>query len=332
MRKFSLGLAFIILLVVLAGCDQVILNAELPATVAYVVSVPTGEVTPLPTVTRGPAESPEVVQSPAPDDAQGEQSADSGASVLFPTNTPMDTPSVAPPTVTLTPTDGPSPTPTITYPPTSTYTLDPASIKSATPTETPVPTATPDLPVSVERLLFETTFIRGWPEINEGGALHQIVEEGYRMAVNGFNGTWRFSTQVDADRYYAQLAVTAASCPAEGGSYGLIFHAVDTGSFYVYILNCTGKFAVFQWEGGSWAKTLISQDLPGSLWEGDPLQERALGVKVEGTSFTLYLDDEEIATLSDDAYTGGDVGIYVGASKAEGIDVNFHQLSVWALP
>jgi hypothetical protein len=331
-QKFSrgLGLTFIILLVVLAGCDQVMLDAERPATVAYVVGVPTGEVTPLPTVTRGPAESPDAVQSPAPDDAQDEQSA--GASVLFPTNTPVDTPSAAPPTVTLTPTDGPSPTPTITYPPTSTHTLDPASIESATPTETPVPTATPDLPVSVKQLLFETNFVRGWPEINEGGVLQQIIDEGYRMAVNGFNGTWRFSTQVDADRYYAQLALTPASCPAEGGSYGLIFHAVDTGSFYVYILNCTGKFAVFQWEGGSWAKTLISQDLPASLWDDDPLQERTFGVKIEGSSFTLYLDDEEIAALNDDAYAGGDVGIYIGASKAEGIDVNFHQLSVWALP
>jgi hypothetical protein len=63
-----------------------------------------------------------------------------------------------------------------------------------------------------------------------------------------------------------------------------------------------------------------------------PDQTNRLGCMAEGNKLSLYANGKLLATIEDDTYPEGGIGLFVGAVKTEGFTVLFDEVAYWELP
>jgi hypothetical protein len=109
---------------------------------------------------------------------------------------------------------------------------------------------------------------------------------------------------------------TQATDKAEGQMAGLIFWAADYNNLYLLEFNVsTGQFEFAQRTGGNWVLTATST--PSAAVEKGMGKTNTLRVQTKGTVATLYVNGQQVETLSGQPPAGGGyVGFYAESEAA----------------
>jgi DNA-directed RNA polymerase subunit RPC12/RpoP len=124
-----------------------------------------------------------------------------------------------------------------------------------------------------------------------------------------------FTLQVDA----RQMAGDQAN------EYGVLFRYVDNVNFYSFDVTGDGTFALFKLENKEWS-TLVNWQESAYL---NPLGElNHLQVACRGNRITLYANDQELISVTDDSFSRGDVGLFAGTFNEPGVEAVFDNVIV----
>jgi len=184
-----------------------------------------------------------------------------------------------------------------------------------------------DLPsgVNVGQLLYETSFSRGWPNIEEETAVIDTVQGVYIFELGPFDGRFLTTSGVDGGNAYIEIEATPVECPAQGG-YGMVFRFGDDG-YYQFTLFCSGTYSVFPRVDG---RPVGGSN--GSLsFDAAENSTRRLGVLANGSEITVYVDGQVIDSITDSSFESGEVGMYALTQTGEKIIVEFDNLKVWTV-
>ncbi|MBC8248559.1 MAG: hypothetical protein H8E90_02675, partial [Anaerolineales bacterium] len=191
-----------------------------------------------------------------------------------------------------------------------------------------VPTPTP-IPTPTEALVFEDDFSdnsAGWLEVDapvrklwiEGGEYHYMVKTGWEGA----------SEYGWLEKRYSDFVLTTVARQVDdlAGYYGLAFREDDAAvSYYYFIVSGDGYYAVGKRMGREWIN-MVDWTFSPAINQGQG--ENILQVVCVGDKISAYVNDQELATVRDDTFAEGYLGLLVGAFDEPGVHVAFDWVMV----
>jgi hypothetical protein len=106
---------------------------------------------------------------------------------------------------------------------------------------------------------------------------------------------------------------------------GLIVRYQDTDNFYVFSISSDGFYEFNKRADGKW--NFLVPWTPSSLIDQQTGFNR-IAVVAEKNRFTFYINDVQVNQTTDDAFSGGDVGLLAGAFGEAGVSVGFDNVRV----
>ena len=225
----------------------------------------------------------------------------------------------------------PSPTGTATEIPTQPSTQTPTLI----PTDIPLPTETV-VPVSLGSVLLEDDFSSSqWGTLSNTDSSVEYADEALQMIV--FTKNWFvWSTPDDQDYQDVHLEVTVKVNDTDPNTaFGLMCNqqASSDDSFYYFAITPAGQYVI--------AKATVDQDdlflTNNNDWGTSSLIARnassyRFGADCGNSTLTLYVDGQQIASVSDSSYTKGGVAVFAwSAEEATSTDVSFDDFLMTSL-
>jgi hypothetical protein len=215
---------------------------------------------------------------------------------------------------------------------TSTPTFTPSPTLTAT--ATPKPTLLPDDPRAV---LGSPTWRAAFKDDSNWYTFEteqsSIQVENGTLVLTAFLSNsyenWSMSWPKLTDFYLEITATTGDSCRGRD-RYGLIFRAPDPNQGYLFGISCDGSYRVRQWDGEAYSE-LVKWKTSEHILAG-PNQINRLGVKVEGSEISVYVNGYLLEELKDNTYARGLFGAYIAASETAGFEVVITEAAYWEIP
>jgi hypothetical protein len=162
----------------------------------------------------------------------------------------------------------------------------------------------------------------GWP--SRGACTFH--DGAYHIApINNGDGVTCFSPAGGYSDFDLQVTAQVVSGSPDVG-YGLAFRGVDSGDEYIFEVTTAGAARVDLVSVGTITPLSPVWTLPsGPLGLG---ASHLLRVVARGNTFTCFVDNTQVGSLSDNRYSHGEVGLAVSSSN---IDVAFTAFSVSAV-
>lgn len=110
---------------------------------------------------------------------------------------------------------------------------------------------------------------------------------------------------------------------ARDGYYGVLFRYSDDEG-YVFEVGDNGYFNVATWTDEAYTR-LIEWTRSPAIKSG---QINALRVVARGDKFAFYINEQQVATLSDAQYQSGNIGFFAGNFEQAGVKVTFDDVIV----
>jgi hypothetical protein len=111
----------------------------------------------------------------------------------------------------------------------------------------------------------------------------------------------------------------------DNNHFGVIFRYQDSKNFYMFGLASDGYYHFGYYKDDEW--TYITEwTETGAISAGEALNH--ITVRCEGSTFTLIVNGEELATITDRTYDSGDIGFYVGTIDDAPVKLAFDNLVV----
>jgi hypothetical protein len=217
------------------------------------------------------------------------------------------------PTPAVTPTSHPitASTPTVATTPAATST--PTASSTPSPTFTHTPTITPTTPYQEWPVLFSETFdydTGGWgtgKTMDELATTDASISSGKLIikVTSNHEVTWSDLIKIPLpSNFYLSADVRKIVSP-EKAEYGLVFHGSEEGTYFFYINAAAKQYAVAVRLGDTW-KSIRYWTVCGRI---DPAGSNRLSVLAFGSSYTLFINDAEVNSFTDDTLVGGMAGI-----------------------
>ncbi len=211
-----------------------------------------------------------------------------------------------------------------------------------TPTETPTPTetatTTPDMDDPVSRLgnpIFKQDF---------SGDTSPWDFESDQALFNTENGTLNLTARANANWHswrvfnpsmrngYVEATIQLTNCSGFD-RFGLAVRSTSDGQqFYFPAVTCDGRWGFFRMATDVNIQQIIAYREEDRL--SDLLNEPVrLGIWMDGSNFTIYINGEEVGTASDNTLTEqGYTGFLIAYANTPGFTVKIDQLQAWNLP
>ena len=214
----------------------------------------------------------------------------------------------------------------------STPTRTPTPLPTATATSTPTPnlTATAEVVQATESALaFEATatgIVEEWRVVladtfdsnknkwtnkstdDEFAAVDYQVTDGRYVwtatAKQSYIGWVRANTKALSD-FYLSVEVRQVSGP-DTADYGVLFREDEQGNFYYFGMNNQGRFILYEYKG-EWS-TLLDITVTDLVQPGEV---NRITVIAEGAQFTFFVNDQYLATFTDEHIAKGGVALAV---------------------
>jgi len=232
--------------------------------------------------------------------------------------------------------------PTATVAPTST--LAPTLTETATPTAAVTATATlipsPTQPSTDPRLhlgspTWQDTFdsAANWPLYDDEHIRFEIEDGLLRMtAFNPDSWDGWMLTWVNAGDVYLEMSATTGDC---GGldRYGLMLRSSSTDKGfvgYLFGLSCNGRYSLRIWNGEAY-RTLVGWTQSDRIIQGARATNR-IGIWAEGSHLRLYANGNLLTEITDDTYSTGLFGVFVGSANTSNFTVEAPEIAYWTLP
>jgi hypothetical protein len=132
------------------------------------------------------------------------------------------------------------------------------------------------------------------------------------------------------DDFYAEVGATPPANCGTLDKYGLIFRAQDVSNYYVFQLDCDGRYRVLRF-GGTAANPLVDWTTSSAILRGSKAFN-VIALQAKGNTFTLYINQTKVGTVTDSAYTTGSFGLWVGSNITRDFTVKFTAMKAYKLP
>ncbi len=187
----------------------------------------------------------------------------------------------------------------------------------------PRPTAEPDrspvsLPDNAGEILYADDFSS---DKGDWGIIDGIVLDGQELQIEVpeiNNYIWTTIAETFDDFDY-QIEGRKLGGP-DNNSYGVVYRFLDENNFYTFEVSSDGFYVINRFENGEWISL--------TDWKSSPLVNTGFGtnvVEVEGIGslYKFYINGVLVETLSDDAFSGGTIGVIVSSYSEPDVSVAF---------
>jgi hypothetical protein len=168
--------------------------------------------------------------------------------------------------------------------------------------------------------------VTGWGEVFEPDTVRQYGGSRYHIiAKENDVFTWSKSGR-DFTDFVLEVDATQDEGPSNN-SYGILFRSEDDEHFYRFGISGDGFYFLDKSVGNEW--------VPITDWTESPYINRGqasnhLKVTCAGPQITLHVNDQHLATVTDDSYDHGDIGLFAASFAEPNVHVTFDNLKAWA--
>jgi hypothetical protein len=174
----------------------------------------------------------------------------------------------------------------------------------------------------------------GWDTITDENGITDYKDGSYQILVNtvGSNGNgmdmWANPGLNFEGDVRVEVDATQNGGPDDNDMGVICRYTGSDGSynFYFFLISSDGYVGISKMEGSQ--SRLISGD---ELIQSDTIkigETNHIRADCVGSKLTLYVNGEQAATATDDAYTAGDVGLIAGTFDTPGTDILFDNFVV----
>ena len=112
--------------------------------------------------------------------------------------------------------------------------------------------------------------------------------------------------------------------------FGVLCHYRDPQNYYVLMITSDGYSGISMRKDG--VDTLISPGLKFLKMDGIKKSASTNHIRADciGSTLTLYVNGNQVATASDSTLSGGDTGLFARTYDTGGVDILFHDFTVSA--
>lgn len=110
-------------------------------------------------------------------------------------------------------------------------------------------------------------------------------------------------------------------------AYGLVYRAQDVARYYVFAIGSDGYYAVLRVAGGEETELVNWQQFPHVRRER---QTNRLRVTCAGRACRFYINDEYAATVEEDTWLAGDVGLWARGFGDGDAAIRFTNARAWS--
>jgi len=197
------------------------------------------------------------------------------------------------------------------------------NIRGSAPTPTPMPTPTPSGPAVWVQDDFSDP-ASGWGTGGDADGLLEYQAGQYVVKVNQAS-LLVWGTHRTKDIAGVHIAVEASSIgEAADPAFGVICHYQDDQNFYYLGIGVDGYYAIAKYEAD---ELTILTDEEGNWIQSDQIEPNAETYQIEadcgGGRLTLYIDGEPIASVEDQAFHSGKVGLFARSFEDADVEVRF---------
>ena len=158
------------------------------------------------------------------------------------------------------------------------------------------------------------------------------VEDG-RMVMHiiaaGGGEEWGLSARPGMDNYYLQATfITGETCP-DADRYGVLVRAPDPDQGYVFGFSCSGRYRLYAWDGESY-RPLQEWRASAAIRSGAN-QTNILGIWLMEDTIRLYANGQLLAEFTDDGFSSGQFGLFIGSQESADFTVYVDEISTWNL-
>jgi pSer/pThr/pTyr-binding forkhead associated (FHA) protein len=166
----------------------------------------------------------------------------------------------------------------------------------------------------------------GWGEVFEPDSVRQYGGSRYHIiAKENDVFTWSKLGR-DFTDFVLEVDATQDQGPSNN-SYGVLFRIEGDERFYRFGISGDGFYFLDKSVGSEW--------VPVIDWTESPYINRGqasnrLKVTCGGSQITLHVNDQHLATVTDDSYDHGDIGLFAVSFAEPNVHITFDSLEVWA--
>ena len=204
---------------------------------------------------------------------------------------------------------------------------------AATETPSPVPTETPALDHSaIGELIFEDPFdSSGLWTLGETENSSVAIGGGVMTFTQKTPGTFSFRILGrQGGDFHAEIDGALAKNCGSGDRYGLMFRAQDLSNYYVFQIDCDGRYRFARYVEG--AVTAIVDWTPSPAIDRGAQSANTLAVTAKGEAYAFAINGTPVATANDGIFESGRFGVTVGANVTKDFTVVFDNLKVNKAP
>ena len=163
----------------------------------------------------------------------------------------------------------------------------------------------------------------GWPTLENDQAKYSYEPDGYHILVNRVNSApWAKTNRQDDN---ASIYVDAAPVTNSNGFYGIICRIQENGSFYYFIVQNNGVFAIGKIKDEV-LQPLVEWTANNAIRQGN--QTNRLRADCDGSALRFYVNDVFVGEASDSDFTSGYSGLIVNALDSQSFDVVFNNFQI----
>ena len=306
MKRISALLSVLILLI-LSACELPLPGAEAPAVIPSATATEAAPVEP-PVDTLAPSLPPTFTPTSPPPEAPP-------PALPSPTLEPIQ-PAVIPPSATL-------PAPTATATPAISF--DPRTAYGEPDYENPmrIPNYSEWVPAGEDNLP-NNRYLR--LRFKDG----ELYVTGKRPEFS----TWFFTYHTLGDAYI-EMTFNSEDCSGED-TYGIIFrgapHKAGISYGYVASFTCDGQLWLFRLDDADpWKVEDLVEVAEFVAINAGPDDENVIGVRAEGEQLVIYANGVQVATVEDDHFEKGRVGVFVRSGGPESYTYRVTNFAYWLL-
>jgi hypothetical protein len=169
----------------------------------------------------------------------------------------------------------------------------------------------------------------GWDQNTDSDGSTDYANGGYRILVNTANLVlWANPNQTLQNDVRIEVDATKSAGPDANG-FGVICRYNDKDNFYKFIVTSDGYAGISKLINGT--LTVISSP-DGKIQTVNNINKGAASNHIRadciGSTLTLYVNGNQVATASDASLTGGDTGLFAQTYDTGGVDILFHDFNV----
>lgn len=168
----------------------------------------------------------------------------------------------------------------------------------------------------------------GWPVAADADKAASYSGDGQYLlqALTARQDVWAHPGQTFSDTRI-EVDATKSSGP-EDNSFGIVCRFVDNDNFYFLIVSSDGYQAIGKYQAGELSYLSADQMQPASgINSGNALNH--IRADCVGSTLTLYVNGQQISSVTDTSFTSGDVGLIVGTFDTPNVGILFDNFVVY---